>query len=104
MAAVTQNHADHAAALGGLTTLDLHDFSLHRLQGSGRHLIDGTNIAEVVVGAREMKEHVSDGLDAELAQQLHPRRADAFEKLGALLQRLGRRCSKYGHVQLRRLF
>ena len=73
--------AQHGAAGAGVSLVDVFDHAANALQLALFKLADFPLVAEILVVAREEKEHVAGGVQPHAFQQFRPRWPHALEKL-----------------------
>ena len=79
-AVIADDHAHNATAVGEGASFHLHDFALYGLRyvrGEGR---DGTQIGQILIGAREVEEQIADGAQAEASEKFPTRRRRAGQR------------------------
>src|SRR5262249_34319614 len=69
LAAVAEHDADDGHALVGFAPFHLDNLAVHGLHAGRIELRDGPNVAQIFVGAREVKQEVADGFDAEALEK-----------------------------------
>jgi hypothetical protein len=72
LAVVAEHDADDAAAVGEPVACDVNDFTLDRLDAAFGQTPEWAHVGQVFVGAREVKEQVADGSDAQPRELFHP--------------------------------
>src|SRR6516225_5477298 len=86
---VAEHDTDNRPAIRQAPAANLHNLTTDCLQLTGAQGSDRPYLGQIIVGAREMKEQVADGLDPQAAQKLRSHWSDALQVLRTLSEWVG---------------